>query len=121
MAPEHLRFLHKLAVGQSESGNHTTAVETYDRLLALNPKFEAAYNNRAFSRLMTGDVSGAEFDFKRSLELFPDGINALANLASLYYNTSRADSALLMVDRLSKLDPGNPDYVEFRRIIVEGQ
>ncbi|NND69993.1 MAG: tetratricopeptide repeat protein [Rhodothermales bacterium] len=120
LAPEHLRFLNKLAVGQSESGDHAAALGTYDRLLTLNPKFEGAYNNRGFARLVLGDVAGAESDFKQSLALYPDGENSLANLASLYYNTNRPDSALIMVDRLIRIDPSNSDYVEFRMIISGG-
>jgi tetratricopeptide (TPR) repeat protein len=119
IAPQHLRFLSKLADAQSQAGDISAAIQTYDTLIGLNPKFEAAYNNRGFARLQTRDIGGAESDFRHSLSLYPDGVNALANLASLMYNTGRVDSALVMVDRLLVIDPSNEEYREFRRIIAE--
>lgn len=121
LAPQHLRFLSKLAIGYSEQGDNEAAIRIYDRLLELNPKYESAYNNRGFARLLTGDLEGAESDFEQSLKLFPDGEMALANLASVYYNTGRQEEAVELVDRLIELDPSNPDYQQFRAAMDANQ
>ena len=119
LEPLNLRFLSKLALGFSENHDNRAAIEIYNHLLELNPKYESAYNNRGFARLVSGDLPGAEADFVRSLELFPDGEMALANLASVYYNTGRQEQALELVDRLLIVDPSNEDYVQFRAAMEE--
>ncbi|GIV60597.1 MAG: hypothetical protein KatS3mg043_1686 [Rhodothermaceae bacterium] len=116
-APEHLRFLNKLGVAYSQAGRLSEALATFDAVLRANPKFEEAYNNRGFTRVLQGDATGAEADFKAALALDPDAVMPLANLASLYYNLGRKAEARPYVQRLIELDPRNADYHRFLRLL----
>jgi Flp pilus assembly protein TadD len=86
------------------------AVATFDRVLAENPLYGEAYNNRGFARAMSGDMAGAEADLLRAIELDPDSFQAIGNLASLYLNTNRVAEARPLARRLLDSDPSNPDY-----------
>ncbi|MFQ5569596.1 MAG: tetratricopeptide repeat protein [Rhodothermales bacterium] len=110
LAPEHLRFMDKLASAYTADGQLDTALSLYNAVLEANPKFDEAYNNRGFTRILLGDLDGAEDDLRRALSLDPDAVYALENLASLYYNTNRQAEARPYVKRLLEMDPGNPGY-----------
>jgi predicted CXXCH cytochrome family protein len=110
LAPLHLRFLNKLASAYSEDGQLHQAISIFDTILEANPKFDQAYNNRGFTRVMLGDLQGAEVDFLAALALNPDAPLSLGNIASLYYNTNRKAEARPYVQRLLELEPDNPRY-----------
>lgn len=116
-APEHLRFLNKLASAYKNDGQLHRALSTYDAVLEANPKFEVAYNDRGFTRVLLGDFEEAEADFLTALALDPDAIAPLGNLASLYYNTNRKVEARPYLQRLLELDPDNPDYLRLWKLL----
>lgn len=115
--PQNLRFLSRLAVAYTSDGQLDVALARLDALLRANPRFEEAYNNRGFARVLKGDAAGAEADFHAALALDPNAEQALANLASLYYNTGRAAEARPLVDRLLRLRPGHAPYEQFARLL----
>ena len=117
-APEHLRFLNKLAAAYTNAGNFNEALSIYDSILDVNPNFEAAYNDRGFAHILMGDFEAAEADLVTALDLDPDAISPLGNLASLYYNTGRGDEARPYVQRLLELDPDNPDYLNLWSLVT---
>ena len=109
-APYHLRFINRLGMSYVSTQRFDLAVSIFDRLLSENPKYGDGYNNRGFARAMQGDAKGAEEDFKRAIALNPDETQALANIASLYLNTGRAEDARTYARRLRELEPGNENY-----------
>lgn len=114
LAPDHLWFRTKLAAASVALERPQEAIPIYDAVLADNPLFQQALNNRGYARVLTGDLAGAESDFKEALALDPDARQPLANLASLYFNTGRAAEALKLVERLVSLEPQNQEYRAFR-------
>lgn len=57
------------------------ALPEFDRAIELDtPDLFAAYYNRAIAKERTGDVTGAYFDFKKSLDLKPDFEQAKSQL-----------------------------------------
>jgi hypothetical protein len=118
LGPDHLWFRTKLAASLVALGRVDTAIEIYNGVLSDNPVFEHAYNNRGYAWVLKGDAERAEVDLRRALSLNPDARQALANLASLYFNTGRPDRALELVDRLLVLDPQNEQYQAFREAVV---
>ncbi len=110
LAPEHLRFLDKLASAYSQDGQLNEAISIFDTILEANPTFDEAYNNRGFTRVVLGDLQGAEEDFLAALALNPDAPHYLGNVASLYYNTNRKAEARPYVQRLLAMEPGNASY-----------
>ena len=117
-APDHLWFRTKLAASRVALGQPEAAIAIYDAVLADNPLFHHAYNNRGYAWVLVGDFAKAEGDFEKALSLDPDTKQALANLASLYFNTGRASAALELVDRLLVLEPDNQQYRKFRDAVV---
>ena len=113
LAPEHLRFILRLASAYSQNGLQQNAIDLFDAVLAVNPKMTDAYNDRGFAHVLRGDAEQAEADFKEAIALDPDSERALANLASLYYNTGRKEEARPYVQRLLDIDSGN---LQFRRL-----
>ena len=77
---------------------------------AGDPTFEPAYNNRGLALLALGDLRAAEADFRRAIDLYPDAEMALANLASVYYNTGRPAAARPLLRRALDLAPANEGY-----------
>ena len=115
--PDHLWFRTKLASSYVSLQEPARAITILDQVLDDNPKFHHAYNNRGFAHLVSGDFAAAESDFRRTLELDPDAKQALANLASLYFNAGDPAEAKLLIDRLVRLEPDNVQYLEFQRAV----
>ena len=109
-APEHLRFMLRLASAHSQSGHQLEAIGLFNRVLEANPKLAEAYNNRGFAHVLSGDAIRAESDFRSAISLDPDMLGALANLASLYLNLDRRDEARPLARRLLDEAPMNPQY-----------
>ena len=59
------------------------AIEDYNQALRLDPNNAAAYRGRADSYLSSGQQAPAASDYRKSLELNGDDVNALNNLAWL--------------------------------------
>jgi tetratricopeptide (TPR) repeat protein len=119
VAPQHLRFKGKLADAYAASRRLDRALTLYDEILAANPTRADMYNNRGLARIARRDFQGAEADFEQALALNPDAEQALANLASLYYNTGRQDEARALAERLVRLVPDNPRYQQFLSLMQQ--
>ena len=110
LAPEHLRFMVRLGVAYSNAGQVSEALAIFDEALERNPKQAEVYNNRGYAQVLNRDFERAEEDFKAAIALDPDIIMAIANLASLYYNTNRLEDARIYAQRLIQLDGANPQF-----------
>ena len=113
LAPAHLRFMLRLASAYSQNGLQQDAIDLFGRILSANPKLTDAYNDRGFAYVLMGDAERAEADFLEAIALDPDSERALANLASLYFNTGRKEEARPYVRRLLDIDSAN---LQFRRL-----
>ena len=113
MAPEHLRFKLRLASAYSQNGQQNDAIDLFTQVLEVNPKIADAFNDRGFAQVLRGEAERAELDFLEAIALDPDSERALANLASLYFNTGRKEEARPYVRRLLDLDGRN---LQFRRL-----
>ena len=112
--PDHLWFRTKLATSYVALRRPERAIAILDAVLTDNPKFHHALNNRGFAHLLAGNYEQAESDFVRTLELDPDEKQALANLASYYFNSGDPNLARPLIGRLLKLEPTNEQYLRFR-------
>jgi len=110
LLPGHLRFRERLARAYHASGRADEARRQYDAVLGADPTFEPAYNNRGMALLALGDLPAAEADFRRAVDLYPDAEMALANLASVYFNTGRPAAARPLLRRAMDLSPRNDGY-----------
>jgi len=75
------------------------------RLIAGAPRFAEAHNQRAIARFFRGQFAASEADCRRTLELNPYHIGALAGLGQCYLRLDRRDEALATFRRALKLQP----------------
>jgi len=57
----------------SMAGRYKPAIEAFDFALATNPKAPEILNARGIAKLGAGDLAGANADWRRQLELLPEG------------------------------------------------
>jgi len=60
-------------------------------------------------RFLTNDFSGAEKYYSKALEMVPDYINALKNLAIVFGKVGREAESVSVWNRLRLLNPQDPD------------
>ena len=84
--------------------------ELVAKALELDPENGDAYLQRGHLRYYD-DLSAAEADYRRGLELSPNSAEGYSGLATvLYENPARRDEALTLLDRARKIDPLEPAY-----------
>ncbi len=109
--------MNKLASAYGADGQLNAALSIFDDILEANPTFDEAYNNRGFTRVVLGDLQGAEEDFLAALALNPDDPSYLGNIASLYFNTNRKAEARPYARRLIELEPANVRYQQLWSLV----
>ncbi len=97
-----------LGMLSDRSGEHGIAQSHYNIALALNPESSAILNNRGYSRLLSGDLPGAEADLKQAAAAGHE--QAWINLGRVYAQQGRYE---LAVEALEEVLP-TPDA--FNRI-----
>ena len=85
------------------------AIELYTQLLALNPDYAKAYNNRGVVKSDLGDKSGALSDYDKSISLNPDFAESYNNRGWLKIDLDDLAGSLSDCNRAISL---NPDYAE---------
>ena len=53
-------------------------------------------------------------NLERVVELDPQNVDGIGNLAQIYFNVRKYDAAIAMFDRIAALDPGNPAARTYR-------
>jgi TolB-like protein/Flp pilus assembly protein TadD len=61
-----------------------------------------------------GRWDDAARNLERSVELDPANVDAIGNLAQVYFNVRNYDAAIVMFDRIAALDPENPATRTYR-------
>ena len=117
LSPAHLRFKLRLASAYVHNGRLTEADALLNEVLAANPKLADAYSDRGYVHVLLRDFAQAEADLLAALALSPDLEPALANLASLYFNTERIDEARPLAERLMELDRSNLQYHQLWQLV----
>jgi tetratricopeptide (TPR) repeat protein len=89
-APELL----KQAVICSEAGSLEAAIELCNQAIALNPKYELAYFQRAIANELKGDIKKAIGDYTTTIQLNSKNIQAHLNRGILYKKLKKTWAAL---------------------------
>jgi|GEM_PF-1388095 len=92
-----------------KNGNYEKSTLCYLKVLELEPEFIDAMDNLGNSYRFLNKFDSAEYWYKKSIGLYPEGYIAHQNLAVTYFSTARLDDALNEYDVLIKLDPKNPE------------
>ncbi len=90
----------------SARGDHSRAIELYDKALELRPEDPASINNRGACKARMGDHKGAIADYERVLQLVPDDARALHNRGRSRMVLGEYMAALRDIDRSIALQAG---------------
>jgi tetratricopeptide (TPR) repeat protein len=80
------------------TGDHAAAVEALNQALRLDRNQAAAYGALGTSYLRLGNLAGAEVNFKRAAEWFPDSFAPSIGLTEIYYRKGTYGSAYLQAE-----------------------
>lgn len=103
------RGVARLVVGDSDS-----AIEDYDRALALDPNYAIAQTNRGMARLAKGAFVQALRDYDMAIELDPAYAPAYANRCWLFGFMGYGDTALADCDESLRLNPDDAATLDSR-------
>jgi Flp pilus assembly protein TadD len=93
LEPNKWRSHNGLGLLADRDGDHVAAIAHYDAAIALNPDSGAILNNRGYSRLLAGQLVGAEEDLRQAATVF-NHEQAWVNLGTLYARQGRYDVAV---------------------------
>ena len=80
MEPTNTTALNNLGAAQLGKRDAISAIATYGKVLAINPKISSAFCNRATAYQLSGQIDRAICDFRQSLALDPSNLHAQQNL-----------------------------------------
>lgn len=93
ISPTAWRSHNGLGLLANRRGDHAGAIAHYDTAMAQNPDSGVLLNNRGYSRLLVGDLAGAEEDLRTAATVFNHD-QAWVNLGTLYARQGRFDLAV---------------------------
>lgn len=112
------------AVAAMQAGHLPLALSLFDKILVLEPNWAEAWDKRATTRFLGGDLDGAVADMRQVLKLEPRHFSALAAMGFVLQREGLDKEALSAFRKSLALDPQQPqikDLVEKLSIKVEGR
>lgn len=105
--PDNKGLLFNKALALEQLKKYDEALETFNRLIAANSKFDTGYMARGRLHLEMGDTVSAVADANRAIELNPSGANAYIILADVAMHNTPPDyeGALKSMDRAIQYEP----------------
>ena len=85
--------------------NMSAAIQTFEKAVALDPKFGPAFNMIGYSHARNGDFMKAEAAFQRYIEANPGDPNPLDSLAELYLRFGQLDKAEAKYKEVLEIKP----------------
>jgi tetratricopeptide (TPR) repeat protein len=117
-------LLMQRAMVSMQAQQYPLALSLFDKLVALEPDWAEAWNQRATTRFLTGDTDGAMADIDRVIKLEPRHFGALAGMGMILQGAGLEKSALEIFKKALGIYPLEPDIqklVEKLTLEIEGQ
>ena len=108
--PQDVEAFKGMAVLQVQRGDYTEAIESYRRVLELDPKDHDAKIGLGRALAFDAQYEAALQDFQGVLQEHPGDTDALEGLARVTAWAGRSDAALLLFADLAAKYPANPEY-----------
>jgi tetratricopeptide (TPR) repeat protein len=89
----------------NKGGDHVTALDILDSVLALKPDFTEAYSRRAAVHFQMKDMDAAMRDLRQTLQMEPRHFQALAGIGLIYQTGQEPKLALKAFREALKLNP----------------
>ncbi len=98
MAPKKPKLNEQLAPALAGVGRYTESLQRYRAMIQDDPKNVKFINNFAFTLQESGDLSGAEAEFRKAMSIDPSFENAAVNLGLLLARQQRYGEALQVLE-----------------------
>lgn len=107
-------FLRGIAYPYSNEG-HQLSIAMLQKSIELDPGFAPAYAHigshrrllEQHGRILPQGLKKAEWYYQKALELNPDQLVALSNLATLYAETNRTEEAVIVIQKMLSINPND--------------
>jgi tetratricopeptide (TPR) repeat protein len=93
-----------------DKGDYKGALTDFDRVLRLNPNYEAAYTGRGVAKGNLGDRKGAIEDFSQAIRIDPNNVRAYAARGNLRFETGDKQGAQTDLKQLMNVSRESEDY-----------
>jgi adenylate cyclase len=93
-------------------------IEQFNRAIALDPNFPAAYEGLSQALILAGDVEQAVSVARRAVELGPSDADALLFLAVALFESGAVAEALEKVEQAVSLNPVRPPYYNYFHAVI---
>jgi tetratricopeptide (TPR) repeat protein len=121
---ETANLLMQRAIVSMQARQYPLALSLFDKLVALEPDWAEAWNQRATTRFLAGDTDGAMADINQVMKLEPRHFGALAGMGMILQGEGLDKSALEIFKKalgIYPLEPNIQKLVEKLTLDVEGQ
>ncbi len=105
--PNNAEVIQLLAFTYQRLGEWQKAIDAFDQVIVLNPRFLLVRKFAAYTRCDVRDWPGAQRIVDEALQIWPADLNLLAIKAQIFQANGQLDDAQLIVD---KLKPDRLDY-----------
>jgi tetratricopeptide (TPR) repeat protein len=102
-------------------GEHDLALADFDRVIAINPDFAAAYFGRGTARHFKGDLDLAIEDYDRAIEMDPNDVEVYYNRDVAYKDKGDYDRAIADFETVLRIDPDYRHGALLRQAIGEAR
>ena len=117
--PENASALFNRGFAYDEKGDFDKAIEDYDLYLEkINPRSAAAYYNRGLVYTHLGQYERAIEGYNKAIELNPEDVSAMLNLAESYIITKNYSGAHEMVERALNIAEESEDIIMSHFLMV---
>jgi tetratricopeptide (TPR) repeat protein len=117
-------LLMQRATVSMQAWQYPLALSLFDKLVALEPDWAEAWNQRATARFLAGDADGAMADINQVMKLEPRHFGALAGMGMILQGAGLGKSALEIFKRalgIYPLEPNIQKLVEKLTLEIEGE
>lgn len=101
------------------SNDFKGALENYNEVVRINPKYKDIYSNRGMMRHQLGDYKGAILDYGEALKINPQDLAALSNRGAAYMMMDEMDNAMTDLNMAIALNPGFADAYAHRGLVKQ--
>lgn len=104
-----------------EGGDFESALNSYTRVIEIDPKDADAYNNRGLSYRNIGEVDKAAADFTAAIEVNPNYAEAYFNRGLVYKDQDKDELAIADLSEAIRIDPEDAEAYHIRGIVYSAR
>ena len=101
----------RMAIDRQRAGDRAGAIDIYQRILAADPDFAAAWINLGVALRAEGRYAASVACLRRGVALHPDDAASLSNLGNALRSTGHLEAAASVHEQAIALDPATGSYI----------